>query len=520
MIFMGYNFKNILKLVLISLTVLISKLENNLFAIDAQDLSSQDPSLILQDPKTVTSEESHLHRLYLKYNSQPTNAELWTNLVEQKQTYTYKVLKGDTLWEISKTLFGDGFFWSKVWSLNPKITNPHQISVGKIIEFRPGSGMNSPGLNILNEGEVVVGYEAFNGKLPPSATHPAMNLNGLSLPPPLKKRMPALKNIPSSLPSWTFNTKKINSTEKVEFNSLKRKFYDSMLSLNYYITENTITNFGTISETEVGSDTASTNDFIFINSRGAILTPGKKFTVIKKMGTIKDPEYDFMPIMVEIQGEVVIVSQKGEYVKAKIINNISPVEVGSLIVEMPIPHFNMDNTGSIVNHGSTIIGGDFDLRRKVLGYQSVVFLNRGTKEGLRIGNRLYLNANHKTRNPLTAITGNYWRNGIVKIIYAEENYSTAVILENYDEIRPGDFTGSAVADDVTDFVKDEAVKSSLNEAHDASFEKGVEEENKNVDENLDSNTESQPEPQSESESDTESDSESDSVSETELEPEN
>ena len=61
---------------------------------------------------------------------------------------TYEVVKGDWLWKISKSIFGSGFFYSKVWALNPYITNPHEIEPGMILSFSTGSDNQLPSIDV------------------------------------------------------------------------------------------------------------------------------------------------------------------------------------------------------------------------------------------------------------------------------------------------------------------------------------------------------------------------------------
>ncbi|MFT7625841.1 MAG: nucleoid-associated protein YgaU, partial [Myxococcota bacterium] len=53
---------------------------------------------------------------------------------------TWKVKKGDTLWEIAQNTLGDGSLWVQIWSANrSKTPNPHALSVGAVLQI-PGGG--------------------------------------------------------------------------------------------------------------------------------------------------------------------------------------------------------------------------------------------------------------------------------------------------------------------------------------------------------------------------------------------
>lgn len=51
----------------------------------------------------------------------------------------HTVKRGDTLWSISDLHFSSPWAWPKVWSMNPEIQNPHWIYPGDHVRLRPGS---------------------------------------------------------------------------------------------------------------------------------------------------------------------------------------------------------------------------------------------------------------------------------------------------------------------------------------------------------------------------------------------
>ena len=54
---------------------------------------------------------------------------------ETKEIKEYKVIKGDTLWDISKKELNDPFMWPRIWKENSWIANPHWIYPDQMIKI-------------------------------------------------------------------------------------------------------------------------------------------------------------------------------------------------------------------------------------------------------------------------------------------------------------------------------------------------------------------------------------------------
>ncbi|MBI5070527.1 MAG: LysM peptidoglycan-binding domain-containing protein [Deltaproteobacteria bacterium] len=52
---------------------------------------------------------------------------------------TYTVKPGDTLWDLSGRFLNNPWYWPKVWSYNPEVTNPHWIYPGNMLRFFPAA---------------------------------------------------------------------------------------------------------------------------------------------------------------------------------------------------------------------------------------------------------------------------------------------------------------------------------------------------------------------------------------------
>jgi len=60
------------------------------------------------------------------------------------QVSTHVVKKGDTLWDICEKYYGDPSLWPKLWEMNPFITNPHLLKPGDVITLLEGVPIKAP----------------------------------------------------------------------------------------------------------------------------------------------------------------------------------------------------------------------------------------------------------------------------------------------------------------------------------------------------------------------------------------
>ncbi|WP_242345308.1 LysM peptidoglycan-binding domain-containing protein [Anaeromyxobacter terrae] len=52
---------------------------------------------------------------------------------------TYTIRPGDTLWDLSGRYLNNPWYWPKIWSYNPDIENPHWIYPGNLLRFFPSA---------------------------------------------------------------------------------------------------------------------------------------------------------------------------------------------------------------------------------------------------------------------------------------------------------------------------------------------------------------------------------------------
>jgi len=62
------------------------------------------------------------------------------------------VRHGDTLWDLSDTYYGNPWQWPKIWGMNPQVTNPHWIYPGDQLRLLPGDGSGASVFDRLARG--------------------------------------------------------------------------------------------------------------------------------------------------------------------------------------------------------------------------------------------------------------------------------------------------------------------------------------------------------------------------------
>lgn len=391
------------------------------------------PSLMGSEPDY--SREAEFYRIYKNYNEQPTPVESWEKAVGGRESELYKVQKGDTLWGISTTFFGDPNFWPKVWSLNKgSILNPHEIDPAMNIQFFPGTADEAPTLELaaadtpenLVEGEkaVVVADQSTKASVPAP-----------------RKRTPLLEKLPKSLPAYHMGLIQDKKLE-LQVELPKNRFPIAPEALEYYMADAPIQGVGQVTAVEMGMKTAGDYQIIFVRlDQGG----GKEFVVQKNLAQIADPRVKGRHgQMVEVQGEVEVlekVNEQKNIYRAIVRRTLQPVEVGAVLTPGRLPMIDPLPSELTSGVGAKIIGGQFDKKRTLIGNNTLVFLDAGSAAGLQEGQSLAIFADERIRNKKNEAIMNDRVIGRLKIVRVAQNFATAYVMKSVDDILVGDYVG-------------------------------------------------------------------------------
>lgn len=395
-----------------------------------------------QDDADFKAEE-RFHRIYKKYNEAPTSAESWEKALANRKANSYSVQNKDTLWDISNTLFGDSFYWPKVWSYNTDdILNPHQINPNQAIKFYAGTMMEAPTVGLAEKTDApeelpnTVLEKKEDGKL-----------EGIKLPPPRRKSRPLVKNLPNSLPLYRMG---VVNRQRVDFeiSGAKVKYVPAQKFLSTYVVDNEPAEIGEVVELEM-PDEQTTGEFRQIVVR--LSNPGIKHLVAYSDDTkISDPTEFFANkgIIVEVQAELELMERVNEgdnLFRALVKKAINPLQVGAKLMPGTIATFDAGPTAISTSVQAKLIGGEYQkFQQKMFGTDSIVFLGAGAKEGLQEGSTLQIFMNERVRKPKTKAYSNDRVIGTVKVIKIADHLATAYVIDASSDLMIGDYVGGRV----------------------------------------------------------------------------
>lgn len=411
-----------------------------------------------EEPEVSGSDEPNLsfeRRVFqtFKRTGKPMDGARWSELLGERKAESYGIQAGDTLWDISRTFFGDGSFWSKLWAENGVIENPHRIEPGKYIQFIAGNEAEAPSVSVTNEISL---NTITSPQMPAPIYRERLAQEGLSpddeiddnelLPepeiPPAKTR-PLLKKLP---PSFAVNKPTgLGGYDKSGLDSGRRRalLEPAVVYINSYLADRKPAGIGKIEEIEMGEKVASLGQDVFVQLKRAAQI-GERLSAVQIKGEVKKPQGSSVGPVIEVSGILeitgVINENKRQY-RATVVETVNPVKLGDTLLEEPLPRTTFAATGSRSEAQVQIIGGEFDEERRLFGSSAVIYLDGGERAGLREGDLLAVSARRSSRREETKFPDVRRSIGVIKIVKVMPSVATAVVIEALDEIRPGDRTG-------------------------------------------------------------------------------
>jgi hypothetical protein len=292
---------------------------------------------------------------------------------------TYIVREGDTLWDLSYDVFGDGLYWPTLWSYNPQITNPHWIFEGDLLYLKPRL---KPGV----DRKVVYAKSRY--------TH-------------------------------------------------KPKLVEVLARFKGFISERAYRESGKIHYSREEKQLLGEYDEAYVKfSIPKRILPGEEYTIYRPIRKVIHPKTGkSLGWLIQHLGvsRVLNVERNKSFMKSLIIQSYEEIGRGDLLTkrvwnnELVVPVENKVNLWSVVV--------DFFQDVRESGQFDYVIIDKGYKQKVRRGNRFILRWRGDGYNDLTKATKKKmpWENmGEVMVIEPFENTALAIVTRSIKEVEKGD----------------------------------------------------------------------------------
>jgi LysM repeat protein len=305
---------------------------------------------------------------------------------ETQEIKEHKVIKGDTLWSISKAELKDPFLWPKIWKENNWIKNPDLIYPGQMIKI--------PLYLIQKE-----------------------NREGEATPKP---------EAAYQEPAAAYQEPAKEEVKKEAIKIMKHPLIDrNLLTASGYIADK-IPGVGQVIDSPSGQLVFGNDDTIYIAVDHSVQV-GDKFYVIKASRQVKHPiTGEKIGYVVSINGVAEIVKIKKGETMAKITKSFREINKGDRLdpyydIEplMTTGHFRSpDINGMIVATGE-----DFGSRSML----EIIYIDKGCKDGIEVGDMFMT----------VAVDAHAVPNGKIQVINCMDHTSTAIIKSSTSPVSPG-----------------------------------------------------------------------------------
>ena len=314
---------------------------------------------------------------------------------------SHVVEPGDTLWDLTARVFNDPFLWPRVWSYNPEITNPNWIYPGDIVRFYP----SQEPLPSLGQG----GYE--------------------------------LASVEQEMPEEEEEPEEIADIEVIEAAPIRRRSEPARVKrfVGLFVTPKELEESGMLTNAVDDKMLFSSHDLVYLSfPKGNVPSPGDKYMVYRTLGEVLHPKSEKRwGYMTQVTGLASVQSVEKEVTRARLDHTVVEVERGQYVAPMKVGLLSDVKPKAATNKiQGVILTMQFD-GGIVAGEHQIVFVDKGSNDGLERGDRLSVVSKG---DPLTGRYDDMPYYEIAKLVVVQTNTtaSTCLVVDSKREIQPGD----------------------------------------------------------------------------------
>lgn len=361
------------------------------------------PAVFAAPRKAATRPPKQLHKVgdhWTPYNPPdpatfPANAKVHT------------IVRGDTLWDLASTYYGNAYLWPQLWEANTYITDAHWIYPGDplLVEGEAGSGDVSTTTGLSGESTTTGGVEQDSG--PMTAEMRA------SAPFPLGSEADIL--------CWGYlgHPDEPMPNRIVSFEDVETKYTRMTMSQDIGV---------------------ATGDIVYLEGGTSTgLTPGETYLVVKRDEIIRHPKtHEILGRHYDYRGQMRILCATEDQATAIVTQACSDINLGDRLKPMPvlpIPLVRLTEMTTVCTPPSGKTAGfivNSKDNRLALGVGAVIQINLGADDFVQPGDFLTVfRENPVEGNPRQLL-------GEIGVLTAENHTATARVVRMRYAMRVGD----------------------------------------------------------------------------------
>ncbi len=426
------------------------------------------PEVKTEEPSVfdVGSEERELLSLAKNIQGQISDNE-WNELATAAKRDSYTVVKNDWLFKISKTLFGSGYYYPKIWSLNSFITNPHFIEPGMILAFSTGSSSQAPEVRLgaftsdelssepgtslspkdggdlanfgedanpdwLNEKKDLENQGIYFQYASEETMDDLKKAGEAALNREYENYDPPKKDFDVIAPPSNYDKLGFDKNSKI-FYSFKEGFF-----LSTFLSTNIVQDFGSITngpDENLFFDKTMTAFVKFDETINAL--PGDKFSIYSADGKIGQENSDREGFKYTIIGHIKLIRKIRDKWEVQFLEVMGTPQRGDRITVYTPKIERITRTYNPRLIEAAIMGA-FEPGKRLLSFGDVVYLDRGRADGVEMGNVFEVHG-FKDRSLGKNITDQpTYKMGDLTVITLTDNFATAIVTKTVRDFYSGD----------------------------------------------------------------------------------
>lgn len=430
--------------------------------------TAKGPEVKTDEPSVfdVGTEERELISMAQNIQGQISDNE-WNELATAAKRDSYTVVKNDWLFKISKKLFGSGYYYPKIWSLNSFITNPHFIEPGMILSFSTGSSSQAPEVKLGEFSTEELAAEPGTTSRPRNGGDLAnfgddaspnwltekkdLENQGIYFQYASEETMDDLKRAGEAalnkeyenydppktdfeviVPPKQYDKTGFDKNSKIYY-SFKEGFYFST-----FLSTNIVQDFGSITN---GPDE---NLFFGKTMRAYVkfdesinALPGDKFSVYSAGGKVTQENSDREGYKYSILAHVKLIRKIRDKWEVEFLEVMGTPQRGDRIT-VYTPKIERITRTYNTRLVEAAIMGSYEPRKQLIGFGDVVYIDRGRADGVELGN-VFDVYGFKDRALNVNITDQpTYKLGELTVITLTDNFATALVSKTVRDFGPGD----------------------------------------------------------------------------------